>query len=69
MSICGTFSQSGIANGQQDQVAAGYKNNDPPPISVTCSQQPDGTWTVTAEWPPCSEGVTITHTANNIPEQ
>ena len=66
MSICGSFSISAIPNGQQDQVIDGYRNNIPPPDSVTSAQQPDGTWTVTAQWPPCPPGAAVVHTANNI---
>jgi hypothetical protein len=66
MTICGSFTQTGIPNGQQDAVADGYRNNIPPPTSVTKVQQPDGTWTVTAEWPPCPSGTTVTHSTNNL---
>jgi predicted acyl esterase len=65
MTICGSFSQSNIPNGQQDAVADGYKNNIPPPINVTQMQDADGTWTVTAQWPPCPSDTTTTHSPNN----
>ena len=66
MSICGTWSQSGIPNGKQDGVVKGFKDNVPPPTSVTKKQAEDGSWTVTAEWPPCEAGITVSHSANNI---
>lgn len=69
MTICGSFSQSNIPNGQQDAVANGFKNNIPPPTSVTKIQDPDGSWTVTAEWPPCASGTNVSHSPNNVEEQ
>ena len=66
MSICGTFSMSGITNGDEGKVAAAYQSTTPPPTSVTSAQQPDGTWTVTAQWPPCPAGVKVVHSANNL---
>ncbi len=64
--ICGSFTMHGIPNGQQDDVYSGFKNNSPPPISVTKAQSADGTWSVTAEWPPCPTGTTTSHSANNV---
>ncbi len=65
MTICGTFTMSGIPNGQQNAVVNGYENTVPKPLSVTPSQAADGTWTVVAVWPPCPVTTTVVHTANN----
>jgi hypothetical protein len=43
MTICGSFSMSGIPNGKQDAIVKGYKDNIPPPTSVTKVQNADGT--------------------------
>jgi hypothetical protein len=66
MTICGSFSMSGIPNGKQDAIEKGYRDNIPPPTNVTKVQNADGSWTVTADWPPCPDGTTVTHAANNI---
>jgi len=63
--VCGTFSIQNIPNGQQDAVANGFQNNIPPPTQVTKTQAADGTWTVTAQWPPCPDNTTTTHSADN----
>jgi len=65
--ICGSFTMNGIANGQQDAIYNGFLTNVPPPVHVTKAQSADGTWTVTAEWPPCPVGATTSHSANNVP--
>lgn len=69
MSICGSFTQTGVANGNQDGVVQGFKDTVPPPTNVTKKQDADGTWTVTAEWPPCAAGVVVTHSPNNVHAQ
>jgi len=66
MSICGSFSMSGVPNGKQDAIEKGYRDNIPPPKDVTKVQDGDGTWTITAEWPPCPDDVTVQHSANNL---
>ena len=66
MTVCGSFVMTDIPDGQQDDIVVGYKENIPPPISVTKKQDPDGTWTVMAEWPACNAGTTVTHSANNM---
>lgn len=65
MTICGSLTQTGIENGNQDGVVQGFRDNVPPPTSVTKKQDVSGTWTVTAEWPPCASGVVATLTSNN----
>jgi hypothetical protein len=51
--VCGTFTITQIAAEDVDGVIARYKANKPPPVSVTKTKAPDGTWTVTATFPPC----------------
>jgi hypothetical protein len=65
--ICGTFSLASVPDGQQDAISNGFRTNVPPPTSVTQVQAADGTWTVTAQWPPCPAGTTTTHSAANSP--
>lgn len=48
---CGTFTTSKIPNGQQDAVGADFQLDNPTTVSKT--QATDGTWTVTAVFPPC----------------
>lgn len=50
--VCGVFTTSKVPDGFQGAVVALYKANDPPPTSVTSTQDADGTWTVIATWPP-----------------
>ena len=59
--VCGTFSIGSIPDGQQDAIYNGFESNIPPPTSVTKTQGADGTWTVTAVWPPCPAGTTTAH--------
>ena len=54
--VCGVFTTSKVPDGFQGAVVALYKANDPPPTSVTSTQDADGTWTVIATWPPCPPG-------------
>jgi hypothetical protein len=51
--VCGTFTLTKIATSEVDGVVAGYNANNPRPISVTKTKAADGTWTVTATFPPC----------------
>src|ERR1700722_17977343 len=62
--ICGTFNMANIPDGQQDAINNGFSTNVPPPTTVTKSQAPDGTWTVTAVWPPCPAETTTTHSGD-----
>lgn len=63
--ICGTFAMSNIPDGQQDAAYNGYSQNTPPPTSVTKVQAADGTWTVTATWPPCPADIVVAHDPQN----
>jgi hypothetical protein len=65
MSICGTFTMDSIPAANVDAIVKGYKDNIPPPASVDKAQNPDGTWKVTAQWPPCAAGTAVTHSADN----
>jgi hypothetical protein len=65
--ICGNFTMSGIPNGQQDAIYNGFATNDPPPTSVTKTQNKNGTWTVMTKWPPCPAGTVTTHSAGLTP--
>jgi hypothetical protein len=65
--ICGSFTMKSIPNGQEDVIYNGFMSNVPPPTHVTKTQDADGTWTVTAEWPPCPAKTTTSHSANNVP--
>ena len=58
--VCGTFSIKKIADADVDGVEERFRLNDPPPNSVTREKQTDGTWTVTAVFPPCPENTTHT---------
>ena len=63
--ICGSFTLDNIPDGRQDAVANGFQTNVPPPTSVAKVQNPDGTWKVTATWPPCPAGATASHDPGN----
>jgi len=65
MSICGTFTMDSVPAANVDDIVKGYQDNIPPPTSVTKTQNGDGTWKVTAQWPACAAGMTVTHDANN----
>ena len=56
--VCGTFTINRIASADVDGVVQRFNANDPPPLSVTKAQDADGTWTVTARFPPCPENMT-----------
>ncbi|MBN9560086.1 MAG: transglycosylase SLT domain-containing protein [Alphaproteobacteria bacterium] len=51
--ICGTFATTGMTKSEADQCAQDYRDTVPAPTTVTLEQSGDGTWTVTAAWPPC----------------
>lgn len=63
--ICGTFVLDSVPDDQAESTVAGFRNNDPPPTSVDKTKNADGTWKITAVWPPCSNGVTTTHSPGN----
>jgi hypothetical protein len=56
--VCGIFSATTSSRTDADEQAQNYRDNDPPPISVTVTQGVDNTWVVTAVWPPCPPGTT-----------
>jgi hypothetical protein len=51
---CGVYTETDIPAADLDEVLAGIALDSP--ISVTKTQQPDGTWTVVATYPPCPPG-------------
>jgi len=55
---CGTFVTSGLSETKAKTTKALFEANQPPPKSVTSEKQADGTFTVTAVFPPCPEGTT-----------
>jgi hypothetical protein len=61
--ICGTFTITKIASGDVDGVVERYKATRPPPLSVTKTEAPDGTWTVVATFPPCPANTTHSRSA------
>jgi hypothetical protein len=56
--VCGTFKLKKIASDEVDGVVERFKVNDPAPLSVTKTQEQDGTFTVTATFPPCPPNTT-----------
>lgn len=56
--VCGTFTITQISSDDVDGVVQRFNANNPPPLSVTKTQAQDGTWTVTATFPPCPENTT-----------
>ena len=57
--ICGVFSTTGMTQAEAQQRAQDYSDVVPAPLSVTTTRAADGTFTVTATWPPC--GANTTH--------
>lgn len=61
--VCGTFTLTKIATSTAaDAIVTRFKTNVPPPTSTTKTQEADGTWTVTATFPPCPPNTT--HSTN-----
>jgi hypothetical protein len=60
--ICGTFTLTKISDTDVAGVVARFKATLPPPLSVTQTKQPDGTWTVVAAYPPCAP--TVSHSTS-----
>lgn len=56
--ICGSFARARLNAGQAAEVAQGFRDNDPPPIEVRTTVADDGTFTVTAIFPPCPADTT-----------
>jgi hypothetical protein len=56
--ICGTFTVTNIPTNEVDGVVARYQATVPHPTSVQKTQAADGSWTVTATWPPCPPNTT-----------
>ena len=48
---CGVYTETKIPAADLDEVLAGIGLDNP--TNVTKTQQPDGTWTVVATFPPC----------------
>lgn len=61
--ICGTFTTTDIPADQADEVEALYRANTPAPITVTRTQQADGSYTITAVYPPCPSNTSHTSDA------
>ncbi len=55
---CGTYKIDKVPAATVDQTVQMFQANVPPPTSVTKTQNPDGTYLVTAEWPPCPPNTT-----------
>ena len=56
--VCGTFTVQDVPAEALQETMDIWRGNDPPPMTVTSSQNADGTYTVTAVFPPCPEGTT-----------
>ncbi len=56
--VCGVFTITGISDADVAGVVQRFKQNVPPPLSVTQTRAADGTWTVTATFPPCPPNTT-----------
>jgi hypothetical protein len=52
---CGPFSRDLIPADKIKGVLHRLKTNKPPPTNVVSTQNPDGTFKVTADFPPCPE--------------
>jgi hypothetical protein len=55
--ICGTFQKTGLDQATADLIAQGYGSTSPAPLNVNTTQAVDGSWTVTAIYPPCPANV------------
>jgi hypothetical protein len=53
--VCGTFRIRQVPAAEVDDTIALYKANVPPPTSVTSAPDGQGTFTITAVFPPCPE--------------
>lgn len=60
--VCGTFTVSKVPESQVANRVNLWNATKPPPTSVSSSQDPDGTYTITAVFPPC--GSNTTHTTD-----
>jgi hypothetical protein len=58
--VCGTFTVSKVPQSEVTNRVNLWKATKPPPTSVTSNQDPDGTYTITAVFPPCSGNTTHT---------
>lgn len=61
--VCGTFVLDNVPNSDVNMIVNGFLANIPPPTRVGKTQNDDGTWKVTAVWPPCAGGVVTEHSA------
>ena len=55
---CGTFIVRNVPADKLQLRMDLYKKNDPPPTSVTSAADGNGTYTITAVFPPCPENTT-----------
>jgi hypothetical protein len=55
--VCGTFTLRKVPEAKVARKVAMYKANVPPPTSVTSAPDGQGTFTITAVWPPCPANV------------
>lgn len=55
--ICGTYQKTGLDQATADLIAQSYGSTSPAPLGVNTTQAADGSWTVTAVYPPCPSNV------------
>jgi len=53
--VCGTFKINKVPASDVKMTEDLFRANKPPPNSVKSVKDPDGTFTVTAEFPPCPD--------------
>ena len=56
--VCGTYTVSGVAQDDLQRRMNIWRATKPPPTSVTAEQDDDGTYTITAVFPPCPDDTT-----------
>jgi hypothetical protein len=61
---CGTFTVSGVSQTELQSRMDLFRANKPPPVSVSSNQDPDGSYTITAVFPPCPANTT--HSADSV---
>lgn len=60
---CGTFTVKNVPQAKLQQTTDMFKANKPPPTNVSSAPDGSGTFTVTAQFPPCPPGTS--HTAGS----
>jgi hypothetical protein len=56
--VCGTFTESKVPHESLDQRIAVWKGTKPPPMIVASKADGEGTFTITAVFPPCGDNTT-----------